>query len=145
MALDDGLENLELNIVRGSGVGYSTILEEQVLPILTFMGKKSHVTPIINNQVRYVPLTIILCMYQGIQDAVPVLLKTLTLLGKYSSRFIMRNDIHSVLLGRENVARAPAEFTAEVLESLNQHFCMNGHMKRYGDTGATSHLNICKC
>ena len=83
------------------------------------MNEKNHVTPIINNQVRYVTLTITLELYQGIQDAVPVLLETLTLPGKHSIRFIIHNDSHGVILGRENVARAPTEVTAEGLESLN--------------------------
>ena len=85
------------------------------------MDEKSHVTPIIKNHVRYVTLTIILRLYQGIQDAVPVLLETLTRPGKHSSIIIMSNDSHSVILGRENVARAPTEVTDEGFESLNQH------------------------
>ena len=85
------------------------------------MYEKSHITPIINNQVRYATLTIILWLYKGIHDAVPVLLDTLTLTGKHSSRFIMCNEICSVLLGREIVARAPTYVTADDLKSLNQH------------------------
>ena len=107
MAIDNGLENLELSTVRGAGVWYSIVLEEQVLRLLTLMEEKIHVNPIINNQVRYVNLTIILQPYQGIQDLVPVILETLTLLGKHISRFIMRNYSHYVVLGKENVARAP--------------------------------------
>ena len=104
------------------------------------MDKKSHVTPIINNQVRYATLTIILWLYQDIQDEVPVLLENLNLPGKHSSIFIMRNDIHSVVLGRQNFARAPAEVTAEGLESLNQHFRLDGHVERSIDMGATRHI-----
>ena len=107
MVLDYGLDNLELSIFHGSGVRGITILEEQLLCILILIDKKSHVTPIINNQVRSVTLTIILRLYQGIQDAVPVLLETLNLKKKHSSRFIMRNDSHLVVLGRENVSIAP--------------------------------------
>ena len=38
--------------------------------------------------------------HQEIQDAVPVLLKTIALPVKHHSRLIVRNDIHSMLLGR---------------------------------------------
>ena len=67
------------------------------------MDDNIHVTPIINNKVRYVTLTIILRIYQGIWDAVPVLLENFTLSGKHISRLIMRNYGHSVILDRQNV------------------------------------------
>ena len=46
-------------------------------------------------------LTIILPLHQGMQDAVPLLLETLALPGKHSSRFIVRKGSHIVVLGRE--------------------------------------------
>ena len=98
--IDDGLDNLELIIVRGAWVRDSTILEEHVLRLITLIDEKIHVTPIINNHVRYVTLTIILRLHQGIKDSVPLLLKTLTLPGKHSSKFVMRNESHIVVLGR---------------------------------------------
>ena len=45
----------------------------------------------------------------------------------------MRNDIQSVVPGKENVARAPTEFTAEGLESLNKHLAV---MCRYPEIWA---------
>ena len=66
--------------------------------------------------------------------------ETLTLPGKHSRRFIMSYDIHSVILGRENVARSPTEVTDEVLESINQHFRLDGHVEISNDAGATRHL-----
>ena len=95
--LDGGLNNLELIIVHGYGVRYSTILDDYVLRLLTLMDEKVHVVPIINNQVRSVTLTIILHPYQGIQDAVPVLLETLTLLVNIAagSLFIMVDTVWS--------------------------------------------------
>ena len=145
MALDYRLDNLELNIVHGDGVRDGTILEEQAFRLLTLMDDNSHVTPIINNQVRSVTLTIIIRLYQGIQDAFPILLETLTLLGKHSSRFIIRNDSHSVVLGRENIARAATEVTAEGLESLNKNYRLDGHVERSRDTGATRPLKSLLC
>ena len=119
--LDDGLDDIELRIVCGAGVRGSTILEEQVLCLLTLMDDKSHITPIVNNQVSSATLTVILRSYQGIQDAVPVTINTLAISGKHRSIFITCNDRHSMVLGGKNVARAPTEVTADSLESLNQH------------------------
>ena len=85
-------------------------------------------------------LTIILRLYQGIQDAVPVLFETLTIPEKHIRKFIMRNDSHSVVLGTENVSRSPTEVTAEGLESINKHYRLYVNVKRYGDTGKTRNL-----
>ena len=90
-------------------------------------------------------LTIILRIYQGIQDSVPVLLKTLNLQVKHSIRFIMINNSHSVVLGRQNVSRAPAEATDDFLESLNKHYRLDGHMNKSRDTGATRNLKYMQC
>ena len=98
-----------------------------------------------SSTIRSVTLTIILRLYQGIQDALPVLIETLTLPGKQISRFIMRNDSHSVVLGRENVAIAPMEVTVERIESLNQHCRLDGHVERSRNTGATRHLKYLLC
>ena len=99
------------------------------------MDRNIHFTPIINNQVSSVTLTIILRPYQGIQNTLPVLLDTLALLGKHSSRFITCNGRHIVVLSREIFARAPTEVTSEVLESITQKFHMDGHVDRSSDTG----------
>ena len=104
------------------------------------MYEKIHANPIVNNQIRSMTLTIILWLYQRIQDAVTVLLRTLTLPGKHRSIFIMSNYRHSVILGRENVARAPNEVPAEFIQSLNQHFRLDGHVEIYRDMGAARHL-----
>ena len=145
MVLDNGLDNIEHIIVRGAGVRDSTILEEKVLRLISLRDEESHVTPIINNRIRSVTLTIILVLYQGIRDASLLLLNNITFPGGTSSRFIMCNDIHSVLLGRENVARAPTEVSTEGLESLNQHCRLDGHVERFRNKGATRHLKYLSC
>ena len=43
LTLADGLDNLELNIVRRAGVSDSTILEEQVFRLLILEGVSSEV------------------------------------------------------------------------------------------------------
>ena len=101
MALDDGLDNIELIIVREDGVRDSNIFEEKSLTLITLVDEKIYVTPIINNKVSSVTLTIILRPYQGSQYSVPVLLETLTLPGKHISIFIMRNVSRSVVLDIE--------------------------------------------
>ena len=69
-----------------------------------------------------------------------LLFKTLTLPGKHSIRFVMRNDIHRVVLVRENVAGAPKEVTSEFLENLNKHFHRDVHVERSINTSATRHI-----
>ena len=104
------------------------------------MDEKFHVTPIINNQIRVMILTIILWLHQGIQDSVTVILNTLTIPGKHRRIFIMSNDSHSVLLGREYFTRATVDVSDGVLESLNQHCRMDGHVERSRDIGTVRHL-----
>ena len=137
--------NLELNIVRGTGVRDSNIFEEKILHLINLTYEKIHVTPIINNQVRPVTLTIILWLYKGIKDESPVLLETLTLPVKHSIRLIMINYSHSVVLGIENIARAPTEVTAEGPESINHHCHMYGHMERSRNTGTTMNIKSLLC
>ena len=140
--LDDGLDNLELNISPKDGFRDSNILEEQVLHLLTIINEKIYIIPIINNQVRSKTLTTTLRIYQGMQDAFTVLLETHTLQGKYSSIFIIRNDSHSVVLGRENVTKAPTEVTAEDLDSINQHCHLDGHVEKSRNMGQPGISNI---
>ena len=133
---------LELIIYYVSGVRESTILEEQVLHLLTLIYEKSHVIPIINNNSRTTTLTIILLVYQGIQGEPPVLLEALTLTGKHFNRFIICTGSCNRVLGRENIAKSPKEVTGKVLENINHHCCLCVHAEKYRDAGATRHLNI---
>ena len=125
--------------------GIVTSLREKKLHLLTLTYEKIHVTPIINNQVRSVNLTIILRLYKGIQDEFPVLLETLTLPVKHSIRLIMINYSHSVVLGKENIARAPMEVTSEGPESINHHCHIYGHVERSSNTGTTMNLKSLLC
>ena len=38
-----------------------------------------------------------------------------------------------VVLGRENIARSPADFSTQCLQGFNQHTGLNGHMQRAGN------------
>ena len=100
LVLDDSFQNIELRIVCGSEVKKSTILEEQLLHLITLMDDKIHITPITKNKVRYVNLIILLWPYQGIQDAVPVLLETLNISGKQRSIFITHHGSHRMFQSR---------------------------------------------
>ena len=68
------------------------------------MDEKSNVTTIINNQVIFMTLEMILWTYKGIQRSLPVLLEGLNLPGGEIKSFITRNDSHGMVLGRDNVA-----------------------------------------
>ena len=50
-----------------------------------------------------------------------------------------------MVLGREIVSISLMRFTSGGLESLNEHFCLESHMERSSDVGATSHLKSLIC
>ena len=118
---DDDGKGHRHDLIVNDGGDMTFIIHEGDKAEDLFLKDGTILNPIIKNQVRSMTLTIILRLYQGIQDTVPVLLETLTLSGKHISRFIMRNDSHIVVLGRENVAREPTEVTSYGLESLRLH------------------------
>ena len=107
------------------------------------MDENNHTNPTINNQVRSVNLTIILRLYQGIWDAVPVLFNDLTLPGKHSRMFVMRNGSHSAILGRKMLQNHQRRSLLRALRvSINTSIWMV--MWRYPAIQAQPHIsNIC--
>ena len=107
------------------------------------MDWKSHITPIINNQVSNTTLTIILWSHKCIQGVVAVLIEDLTLPVKHSSRFVTHHGSCGVVLDRDFFSGAETGVTSEGLDSLNKYCCLDGHVDIFIDTGATRYLNIC--
>mmetsp|Transcript_620 Transcript_620/g.1803 ORF Transcript_620/g.1803 Transcript_620/m.1803 type:complete len:420 (+) Transcript_620:245-1504(+) len=133
--LDDGKHNLEFGIVGGCRIRESSVLEEGIFGLLTFVDEEGHVATIINNKVRSMTLAIIFGPGDGVQSAFPVLFKRFSLPGENSGRFITGNGSSGVVLGGENVTGAPADVTTKLLQSLNQDSGLDGHVKRTRDTG----------
>ena len=134
--LDDGQDNLELGIVSGVRVGKSSVLQEKILRLLSLMDEKGHVTTIIDDDVRSVALAVIFRPGDGVQGALPVLLKSLALPGEDGGGLVTGDSGSGVVLGREDVARAPADISSELLKSLDEDGSLDRHVERSRDTGA---------
>ena len=134
-ALEDGEDNLELGVVGGLGVGEGAVLKEEVLGLLTLVDDEGHVTAVIDDDVGSVALAIILLPGEGVEGALPVLLEGLTLPGEDGGRLIAGDGGGSVVLGGEDVARAPADVATEGLEGLDEDGGLDGHVEGAGDTG----------
>lgn len=133
--LDDGEDNLELGVVGGLGIGEGSVLEEEVLGLLTLVDEEGHVTTVIDDDVGSVALAIILLPGEGVEGALPVLLEGLTLPGEDGGRNIAGDGGGGVVLGGEDVARAPADVATEGLEGLDEDGGLDGHVEGAGDTG----------
>ena len=134
--LDDGQDNLEFSVVGTGRIREGSVLEEEVLGLLTLVDKKGHVTTIIDDEIRSVSLAIILVPGEGVQGALPVFLEGLSLPGENSGGFIAGDGSGGVILGREDVARAPSDITSKLLGGLNENSSLDGHVKGTGNTSS---------
>jgi hypothetical protein len=137
---DDAKNDLEFSIVGGVRVGKSSILKEGVFGLLSLVDNKSHVTSIINNKVRSVALAIILLPGEGVQSAFPVFLKRFSLPSKNGGGFIASDSSGGVILGREDVTRAPTNVSSKSLQGLDEDGGLDGHVEGSRDTGSLEGL-----
>jgi len=133
--LDDSEDDLELGIVGGGRVRDSSVLEEKVFSLLSLVDEKSHITTVVDDEVRSMALAIILGPGEGVQGALPVFLEGLSLPGEDSGRLVTGDGSGGVVLGGKDVARAPTHITTKVLEGLDQDGSLDGHVKGSRDTG----------
>jgi hypothetical protein len=133
--LEDGKDDLEFGIVGGLWVWECSVLKEDVLGLLSLVDDESHVSAIIDNEVRSVALAIIFWPGEGVDGAFPVLLKGLSLPRKDGGRLITGDGGGGVVLSGEDVARAPSDVTSEGLEGLDQDGSLDGHVEGSRDTG----------
>ena len=140
--LDDGKDNLELGVVGGLGVGEGSVLEEEVLSLLTLVDEEGHVTAVVDDDVGSVALAIILLPGEGVEGALPVLLERLALPGEDGGRLVAGNGGGGVVLGGEDVARAPADVATEGLEGLDEDGGLDGHVEGAGDAGTLEVVGI---
>mmetsp|Transcript_11765 Transcript_11765/g.21145 ORF Transcript_11765/g.21145 Transcript_11765/m.21145 type:complete len:479 (-) Transcript_11765:8-1444(-) len=134
--LDDPEDDLELRVGGGLGIGELAVGSEGSLSGNTLVDKESGITTIINNEVGAIRVG----PDKGLLSAPPVLLKSLTLPGEDGGG-ITSNGSSSVVLGREDVARAPADLSAKSDEGLNKDGSLNGHVQRTGDLSALERLS----
>ena len=134
--LDDGKDNLEFSIVGGFRIGESSVLEEGIFGLLTLVDEKGHITTVIDDKIGSMAFAIISGPGDGIQSAFPVFFEGFSLPGEDSSRFITSDGSSGVVLGGENVARAPADVSSELLKSFDQNRSLDGHVKGSRDTSS---------
>jgi hypothetical protein len=95
---------------------------------------KGHITTVVDDEVRTMTLAVILIPSEGVQGALPVFFERFSLPGEDRSRFVTGDGGSSVVLGGEDVARAPTDVSAKVLQSFDKDGSLDGHVKRSGNT-----------
>jgi len=134
---DQTKNDLELRILSGAGVREGLVGGEGGLSLDTLVNEESGITTVIEDHVGE---TLSIGPDESLVSAPPVLLKGLTLPGKDSRGLGLSDSGGSVVLGGEDVARAPADLGTKLVEGLNQHTSLNGHVERTRDTGTLKRL-----
>ena len=124
----EGKNDLELSVVGGLRVGESLVGGVSLLGLDTLVDEKSHVSSIIDNKVASITLGI-LRPCDGVEGALPVLLKSLSLPGEDCGGAITSDGGGGVILSGEDVATAPSDFSAHLFESLNEDCGLDGHVE----------------
>jgi hypothetical protein len=140
LASDQGNDDLVLGVGAGLGVGHGAIDGVLLLGLDTLVDQQGHVSSVIDNHVAAVTL-VVLRPGDGVQGALPVLLEGLTLPGEHGGRAIAGNGGGGVVLGGEDVARAPADLGTEGLEGLDEDGSLDGHVQGAGDAAALEDLS----
>jgi hypothetical protein len=133
-------DNLELSVVGGVRVRKRAILGILLLSLDTLVDEESHVSTVIDDEVTSVSLSI-LRPGDGVEGALPVLLKSLTLPGEHGSRAITGNGSGGMILGGEDVAAAPSDLGTKSLQGLDEDSSLNGHVEGTRDTSSSEELS----
>jgi len=127
--------NLELSVVSALRVGEGTILGKGLLSLDTLVDEKSGISSIIDDHVR----AILTGPVEGLVGAPPVLLKALVLPGEHRGAR-SSNGSSSMILSREDVARAPTHIGTKGREGLNESGSLDSHVQRTHDASALQRL-----
>jgi len=122
---DELEDDFEFRIVGRFRVGHGAIFLECSFGFHTFVDEEGSITAIIDNDVG----TGAVGPVQGLVCAPPVLLKSLTLPGKDVGSPFGDDGGGSVVLGREDVARAPTNGGTQSLESFDKDGSLDGHVE----------------
>ena len=110
----------------------------QVLPfssLVALVDQQGHVTAVVDHQFRAGQGAVGQGEGQRVQGAVPVLFQRFALPGEHGGAG-GGDRRGGVVLGREDVARGPAHVGADVLQGLDQHRGLDGHVQRAGNAHA---------
>ena len=79
--------------------------------------------------------------FEDTVGVIPVIDQSFALDGE--DRDVLRSNRRgSMILGREDIARSPADFGAERGQRLDQYGGLDGHVQRTGDAGALERLGL---
>lgn len=134
LAGDQAKHDLELSIGGGVGIGQGLVLGVLLLGLDTLVDEEGHVSSVIDDQVATIAL-LIDGPGDGIEGALPVLLKGLTLPGEHGGRAIAGDSGSGVVLGGEDVARAPSDIGTKSLKGLDENGGLDGHVQGARDSG----------
>mmetsp|Transcript_12528 Transcript_12528/g.18918 ORF Transcript_12528/g.18918 Transcript_12528/m.18918 type:complete len:386 (+) Transcript_12528:525-1682(+) len=130
----DNVQNaFEFRVLGRVRIGEASIDSVLLLVLNSLVDEESDISSIVDNEVGSISL-VILRPGDSIQSALPVLLQGLTLPGKNGGRVIASDSGSSVILGGEDVARAPSDIGTESLQGLNKDCSLDGHVKRASNT-----------
>lgn len=132
---DDRQHDLELGIVGGARIGDLAGLLIDLLGLDALVDEERCVTAVVDNEVR----TTAGAPVEGALGAPPVLLESLTLPGEDRSG-VAGDGGGGVVLGGEDVTRAPTDLGAEGGEGLDEDGGLDGHVEGAGDAGALEGL-----
>jgi len=139
LTAEEAENNLELCVCGGVRVGKGTILGVGSLSLDTLVDKEGHVSSVINDEITAVSLGI-LGPGDGVECALPVLFKGLTLPGENSGSAFTSNGSSSMVLSGKDVARAPPDLGTHGVKSLDENGSLDGHVEGARDTGTLEKL-----
>lgn len=122
---DDSNDLLELEVIIFISIWHLSGLEEVSLGLDTFVNEEGSITTIINENIW----TIASGPCEHFVGAIPVLLEGLSLPCEDVGGLGFDNSSGGVVLGGEDVARGPSNFSSEFVKSLDQNGGLNGHME----------------
>ena len=130
--LDDRVELVHL-------LDAAVVLEERgvVLGLEALHDHQGGVAAVVDDQLRADALAKV----EGLEGALPVVAERLALPREHVGA-VLGDRGGGVVLGGEDVARAPPHLGAEALEGLDQHGGLDGHVERAGDAGASEGLVV---
>merc|ERR1719164_110065 len=133
----DGVEHaLELGVVGGRRVRQRAVLGVLDLELLALVEEQGGIASVVDDLVGAGAVR----PGEGLLRAPPVLLERLALPGEDVGGAGADERGGGVVLGGEDVARAPADVTAEDLERLREHAGLDGHVQRAHDAHVLERL-----
>mmetsp|Transcript_11650 Transcript_11650/g.24377 ORF Transcript_11650/g.24377 Transcript_11650/m.24377 type:complete len:477 (-) Transcript_11650:1-1431(-) len=132
---DDSENQLVLEVVGGGGVGQGLVGGVLSLVLDALVDEEGGVTTVVDDHVAARETHPV----QGLLSAPPVLLQGLALPGEHGGG-VASDGRSGVILGGEDVARAPADLSAELHEGLDQHSGLDGHVEGASDVAVLQGL-----